>query len=212
MDFEPTIQRVEEKKSKILKFASKFIRFTPYSDEDFLSAAYQAAIITEMQIEGTDIPFEKYFWKCYKTVLSGFVPNLFVDNNKWSLSIPTHMCVYPEDITVIPESNEKPELIDHMSDIYDHIEHLLKPRHKTLLRLLLGLDEKGRLTPGEAAIEIGCTRQSVTVFLNRLCAQIRHLVGNGTLDFSFLFDDLPEGHHASSHTEDTCRTDKNRKK
>jgi hypothetical protein len=193
MDFESTIQWVNKKKSKILKYASKFNRFTPYSDEDFLSAAYQAAIITEMQIEGTDISFDKYFWKCYETVLSGFVPNQFVDNNKWSFSIPTNLCVYPEDITLIPESNAQSELIDHIGEIYDHIEHLLKPRHKTLLRLLLGLDEQGRLTPGEAAVEIGCTRQSVTVFLNRLCNQIRQLVENGSLDFSFLFDDVPDG-------------------
>ena len=193
MDFESTMQWVKKKKPVILKFASRFNRFSPYTDEDFLSAAYQAAIITEMQIEGKDISFDKYFWKCYQTVLSGFIPNLFAANNKWSSSIPTNLCDYPEDITSIPGSNDQAELIDQIGAIYDHVEYLLKPRHKTLLRLLLGLDEKGRLTPGEAAKEVGCTRQSVTAFLNRFCAQIKLLVENGTLDFSFLYDDFPGG-------------------
>jgi DNA-binding CsgD family transcriptional regulator len=53
------------------------------------------------------------------------------------------------------------------------------------------LDEEGSLSPAETAIVIGYTRQGVTALLNRLCNKLRHLIDKGTLDFSFLFDDIP---------------------
>jgi DNA-binding CsgD family transcriptional regulator len=191
MDFESAMQWVQNNRKVILKYAVKFMKFTPYSQDDFLSAAKEAAIVTEMHIEGTDISFDKYFWSCYDTVLSSFVPIPDPNYKDWSFSIPSDLCDYPADITLVPELNEDPELTKRIDEIYDHIEQHLKPRQKTILRLLLGLDEEGSLSPAETAIVIGYTRQGVTALLNRLCNQLRHLIDKGSLDFSFLFDDVP---------------------
>jgi hypothetical protein len=75
MDYESAVQWVKENKPEILIFASRYKKFAPYSNDDFLSAAREAAIVAQKHIEGTDISINKYFWKCYWTVLSDFVPN-----------------------------------------------------------------------------------------------------------------------------------------
>lgn len=191
MDSKLAVEWVNKNKWIILDFTSRFKIFTPYSDEDFISAAYQAALVTEKYIKGTNKPFCVYFWPIYETVLATFVPNPFTDeknkHQNWSRSIPSNLCDYPEDITSVPYETELPALGAYTEEVYKKIRRFLKPRHQRLLRLLLGLNrKKGCLSQVKAANVTGYTQQNVSKFLNNLCNKIQKLIADGKLDFTNL--------------------------
>lgn len=74
MDSKLALEWVKKNKLDILDFTSKYKKILPYSDEDFMSAAYQAALVAKEHIRETDKPFNKYFWPSFETVLATFVP------------------------------------------------------------------------------------------------------------------------------------------
>jgi hypothetical protein len=193
MDFELALRWVKSNRDTILKISDIYKKYTPYTDEDFLSAAIQAAIVTELHVKGTDKPFHKYFWKSFQTVLATFVPNPFADDeNKhenWSTSIPSDLCDYPEDITLLPNETSSPKLEAHTEKIYRKIRRHFKPKHRLLLQLVLGLTEEGRLTTSEASLATGYTNQNIRWFINSACKKIKRLIADGTLDFKYLFDE-----------------------
>jgi hypothetical protein len=74
MESESAIEWVNKNKIDILKIAAKYLEITPYTDDDFLSAAYETALVTLISIKGTNEPFNESFWKRYEVVLANFVP------------------------------------------------------------------------------------------------------------------------------------------
>jgi len=174
MDHDFALRWVSLNLGRIRKYARKYEKYSPYDEEDYLSAAKEAAINAAQRIADADT-FSRMFWICFKDTLRSFVPNPGVP--KWSASIPSYLCS-PDIPTDIPQ--ERPDCLDFTTEsIFISLRDYLPEKDWKLLYLASGLSHDGKMSYAEVGARLGCSKQNVASSLKRCLRDIQQLVDSG---------------------------------
>lgn len=174
MDHDFAVRWVSLNLGRIKKYTRRYEGYSPYDEEDYLSAAKEAAITAAQRTADAD-KFTRMFWTCFMDTLRSFVPNPSV--KKWSPSIPSYLCS-PDIPTDIPQV--RPDCFDFTTEsIFISLRDYLPDKDWELLYLASGLSPDGQMTPAEVGVKLGCSRQNVKSVLKRCLRDIQQLVDSG---------------------------------
>jgi len=174
MDFDFAVEWVKLHKDSILKFARKYVNFSPYEVEDFISAANEASLMAALQ-STDEVQYRKQFWLSFRAVLRSIVPN--PQSEEWSSSVPSHLCSAD-----IPDNIPHPstQCLDYTTEsILLSVREYLPDTDRNLLYLVLGLSPEGKLSCREVGDKLGCSKQNVSKLFKRCLRDIRKLVESG---------------------------------
>ena len=180
MDFHHAAAWVKENEAIIKGYISKYRKYSPYEERDFMQDAFEAAMIAAVRSEKKNIRFEAAFWTIFRGQISVTTPcpDMLTHGSN---SIPSHLCT--DDLTWIVGNRAKAKLKEpDIEAIYDSIYHLLTQKEQQVLYLSLGIGEEGKLSNYEIAERLGCVVSNVRDVINRALERIKTHVRNGTID------------------------------
>lgn len=188
MDHDFAVRWVSLNVGRIRKYARKYKKYSPYDEEDYVSAANEAALIAAQRTDDA-YTFSRMFWICFKDTLRSFVPNPGVP--KWSASIPSYLCS-PDIPTDIPQV--RPDCLDFTTEsIFISLRDYLPEKDWELLYLSSGLSLNGQMTPAEVGVKLGCSRQNVKNVLKRCLKDIQQLIESGKVSRKFVLQSEQPG-------------------
>ncbi|SNB45415.1 sigma factor-like helix-turn-helix DNA-binding protein [Geobacter sp. DSM 9736] len=179
MDFLEATEWVRNNEAIIRNKISKYRRFSPYEESDYMQEAFEAAIIAATKCRTKNIRFEAAFWVTFRNQISVVTPN----NSKThgSNSVPSHRCsVDIETITVRTKRGRKRR--PDVEVIYASICDFLTKREREILYMSLGIADEGTLSNKEIARRLGCSDMNVRDTLDRAFRRIRRLIDEGKID------------------------------
>lgn len=180
MDFYHAAAWVKENEAIIKGYASKYRKYSPYEECDFMQDAFEAAMIAAVRSKKKNIRFEAAFWTIFRCQISVTTPcpDMLTHGSN---SIPSHLCT--DDLTMIVGNRAKVKMKQpDIEAIFNSIYHLLTQKEQQVLYLSLGIGDEGKLSNYEIAERLGCVVSNVRDVINRALERIKTHVKNGTID------------------------------
>ena len=179
MDFLEAAEWVRNNEAIIRSKISKYRRFSPYEESDYMQEAFEAAMIAATKCKTKNIAFAAAFWVTFRNQISVVTPNS--SRTHGSNSVPSTRCSVDVD-TITVKAKRRRERRPNIEAIYRSVSTFLTKKEQEILYMSLGISDEGALSNKEIARRLGCSDMNVRDTLDRAFRRIKRLIDEGTID------------------------------